>query len=46
MSLPGFLLIGVRVTNLCRGHTHTYTYSQDGGVKILIIPFLVSKLDK
>ena len=27
-------------------HPHTYTYSQDGGVKILIIPFLVPKVDK
>ena len=40
-------MIGVALTKLRRGHIHTYTYCQDGcGVKILIIPFLVTEVDK
>jgi len=46
ISLTVLLIIEEIFTNFRRGHTHTYTYSQDGGVKPLIIPFLVTKVDK
>jgi len=46
ISLPGFLIMREVFTKFRRGRTHTYTHSQDSGVKILIIPVLVTKLDK